>query len=718
VTTIAINQRKKYLGIPGIRYMVKVRRVSGGGLDLLSQFILDHVINKEDRVNVLLQSFGLPRGVIEDALTDLLESNRVSIDVLTGRLSKTPGRPERREYRLDPPFEVWQDECTGAILPMSMVRSYSKPISSDEVQLVWLHNQTSARDLLDLPAARALGSLISADPTITADQEGWVADGLVDPEKLGPLDLYVPVDHVEIDAKTTEFVSGKDLPPWLIRTWSFEMTTSEVGVQKPQGLNQNDNQIRAALELVESSNQRESPKVFDRARFKNLVDGWQSAFNASLGDTRELLRERNTFALDQLKIKLAESRSDFIESIVSSGHVRFESSSNHLREVWKTAESYVLIAQSKFTISDLEAVWSSTEGHNPKAVHLILIECSRRDVTADLDAWADSHTERALGGEVVLIRSEASVASGLCIADGREARFGSLKVLLAGEPVAIAQGRKVMQYLAASLTKDLNTQEAGGWWILRQLSPALINPIDLAAELGAIIKRFEILNQEFEGLIDEFSEIVSEPTESSVKEAANDEGSAEKEPEGESLLETAQLQLSKIELNAWEFHHAVFDELPKHRVLYAPLTRADLNWLYQETIDLAVAEKAHNLHIVLNLLCFHSAHARLVEFLQKIIDAGSAVRLTVSTCTEVENEEELKNAVGVLQRDVNRENARIEFTTREIPTGLILDGEIVALIWGDWFNALFQDGNQFGFVVESKELATQIKSVIDNSRTA
>src|SRR6476620_1873442 len=116
-----MNQSKKYLGIPGIRYMVKVRRVSGGGLDLLSQFILDYVINKEDRVNVLLQSFGLPRGDIEDALTDLLESNRVSLDDLTGRLSKTPGRPERREYRVDPPFEVWQDECTGAILPMSMV---------------------------------------------------------------------------------------------------------------------------------------------------------------------------------------------------------------------------------------------------------------------------------------------------------------------------------------------------------------------------------------------------------------------------------------------------------------------------------------------------------------------------------------------------------------------------------------------------------------------
>lgn len=696
-----MKKANKYIGIPGVRYRCRVRRVSAGGLDVLSQFILDHVLDKEDRISVLLQSFGLPRGVIEDALTELLEANRVSLDVLTGRLLKSAVRPDRREYRLDGPLEVWQDEFTGAILPISMVQRFAEPVPySDEAALLWLHGR-KARDLMDLPAARALGSLLTADPTLQADEGGWVADGLVYPEKLGPFDLYLPVDQVEVDGKAIDFVSGKGLPTWVTRNWSFELATSELSGESREARVEQQERIRSVVEEVTSGSDIEKIfGIFKRATLTNIIEGWRGKFEKSLGNIVDFVHQRNSFALEQLKYKIEEDIADFISRILSSGHVRFEhSTSTHLSELWNSAESYLLIAHNGFTVEELDEIWAKTEGNNVNPVHLILLDCSGRETSTDMELWLEARAERESGGEVVFVRTEVNIEGEFSVADGREARFGNLHALLSDEPVVIVQGRTAMQHLTASISKEINPQEAGGWWVLRQLSPALAQTIDICEELKKSLQDFADLKKEVGELIDDLS--------GSVFDGAD---SDQAELKGEGSIDIARGKVGQVELRVWEVCKQLLEEFPKHRMFIAPFSGSDLVSVRQGALEIAGAEKGHEINIILNTLPHRLAEGIFIEDLRKVIKAGSVIRFII--CPSVLNREPSQNTIGVLEiikQRLGAENITIEVSSTELPCGLILDKKLVAMGWGDWFDAMGQDVGQFGFIVESEALANQIK---------
>lgn len=689
------------MGIPGVRYRCRIRRVSAGGLDSLSQFILDHVLDKEDRISVLLQSFGLPRGVIENALTDLLESNRVNLDVLRARISKSASRPDRREYRVGPPLDVWQDECTGAILPLRMVQDFARPPSPSGVSQQWLRSHTKTRDLLDLPAARALGSLLSADPTLRVDEGGWIADGLIDPEKIGPFDLYLPVDQVEIDGKNLQFVTGTGLPLWVTRSWSFELATSELGVSGSEARPDEADTIRTSIELAAASaNVQTATRIFDQANLEYHLQGWKKNLHDSLRGVLEFAVQRNSFALEQLKSRIEDYKQDLIGRIVASGRIRFErSTTNHFREVWAIAHSYLLVVHRGFTVDELEQIWTSTEGNGASAVHLILLDCSGADASIDVLAWLKSRAERELGGELVLIRTEAAFESELCVVDGSEVRVGSLRALLAGEPVVIAQGRTVMQHLAASISKEISPREPGGWWVLRQLSPAFAESIQNCDDLDSVIEEFENLNNEVKTLIDEVCESVSDGV-----EVDSGESKAEKP-----LAEAVEGRILDIESGAFEVCNRLLEQFPKHRMLVVPIPGADLFSVRKEALEISGSEQGHQVDIILNGLPRRVVSGPFVAQLRKVIANGRTLRVIVCQSSLAQQTDvEITDRLEVIRQQLGAENLAIQVSKTELPCGVIVDRKTIAIGWGDWFDAMAPQVGQFGFIVESEELANQI----------
>lgn len=443
-----------------------MRLTSTGGLDSQSQFLLDEVA-KEDRIDILIRSFGLPQRVMEDALAELLARNRASLDVARGRILKSSDRPERRQYRLSPPFDVWQDEYTGSILPFSMVHGYTRyPKTEHAIPTLRVRGQAEVRDLLDLPAARSLGALLSADPTLKPDKLGWVADGLVDAEKIAAADLYLPLETVDIDGRVIEYVAGKGLPSWLTRSWSFELATSDTASDASEDSVRETDASRSQVEnAMLISTVQPSSSIFERSTLEYILTTWRRNFDGALRSCYELVRQKNGFVLEQLKSRVEAYSADLAQQVTDSGHILLgrTSRSSHLKEMWDCAQTYLVVLRHGFTVGDLEAIWSQTEAGARRGVHLLLIDSSGR-LSRDVEAWLGAGVEREAGGEVVLAPTERPLDAEMCVTDAPEARIGAFQSLMSDDQVLIVQGSAVVRQFASLISSELSS-ERGGWWV-------------------------------------------------------------------------------------------------------------------------------------------------------------------------------------------------------------------------------------------------------------
>src|SRR5207244_1057258 len=152
----------------------------------------------------------------------------------------------------------------------------------------------------------------------------------------------------------------------------FELDTSDLSTQGPEGRVQQD-RIRTVAEEAVNRDLESAAEILNSANVTHLLDGWRKNFDESITSVVEFARQQNSLALEQLKFRVSESSEDLTDRILASGHIRFERrDTNHLTELWRTAQSYLLIVHDGFTIDELNEIWASTEETKVSAVHLIL----------------------------------------------------------------------------------------------------------------------------------------------------------------------------------------------------------------------------------------------------------------------------------------------------------------------------------------------------------
>jgi hypothetical protein len=249
-----------------------------------------------------------------------------------------------------------------------------------------------------------------------------------------------------------------------------------------------------------------------------------------------------------------------------------------------------------------------------------------------------------------------------------------------------------MQHIAASISNEISPQEAGGWWVLRQLSPALVGSIDKCDGLDKTLRDISALGDELESLIDYVGESIIDATD--VESADPDD-------------DKARIQTDQIELKAWEISRHLLEEFSKHRMLIVPLLAGDLVSVREKVIDLASSDTNHELEVILNQLPRHFTE-RFINQFRKVLNSGSSLRFTL--CPSLVDGDQKTESLARLIKQIGNEDVVVQRSNIEIPSGLVLDGRTIVMGWGNWLETATRETNQFGFLVESEKLATQIRS--------
>jgi len=173
--------------------------------------------------------FGLPSRTVEDILADLLKQNRISLRLETGEVEILNRPTLRRRHRPGLPIDVWQDDFTGAILPLKKVFMYA---NQEEVRQVAHFKSVidGSAGFLDMPDSRILAMLAPFDRAMRVSHEGWVPEKLREKTRVGFVPIYAPVAMVNVNDLEIPFIDAPYLPAWLTKIWSRELSEgSECG---------------------------------------------------------------------------------------------------------------------------------------------------------------------------------------------------------------------------------------------------------------------------------------------------------------------------------------------------------------------------------------------------------------------------------------------------------------------------------------------------------
>lgn len=272
-----------YVEILGVSYKFQIRFRHVHLLDRFTRFLYEKVLPHEQRIETLVNSFGLPRRVMEDMLAELLRRNFAILDVGRGEIRRLSKPAPRFDYVVSKRvIQVWQDVVTGAFLPLSKVEHLSKPLARVGIQQ-WL--MTPDRDIgwqpdfVDAPDKRIINELQHIDPQLflASDLPGgpseWHVDSLVDKDRDRALPIYLKVEEISVERVANvdriRFIYEPTLPHWLTRAWSIQLRSADISPDAAK--------VGIALEQAELS--REKPSTaFERLMLNNFLDCWLTAF--------------------------------------------------------------------------------------------------------------------------------------------------------------------------------------------------------------------------------------------------------------------------------------------------------------------------------------------------------------------------------------------------------------------------------------------------------
>jgi hypothetical protein len=655
---------REYVRVRGVRYRCRIRLGSVSGLDPLAEFFHSEVLDYETHIGVLINSFGLPPRVIEDVLVDLLKRGYAVLDARNGRILKLhePGRG-RREFRLGADLTIWQDSVTGALLPVSAVEVYRGVPEKAFIREVGARPYSSMT-FLEAPDAHILSELGSMDPQLTIQEAGWIPDSLISKERLGNWDLFLPLSSAEVDGTVISFVDARTLPSWLTRQWSRALQPSRPSVARLASLIEKGRE--ASLKSVEQG-------VYAGVDMSRLVDSFQGAFFTVLRMSPPPTRRSQLY---DLEAKYA----DVQIRIESAGRVSLYAPSGkaHLREMWESAEAYLLVGLSKLDQKSIEAVVSATVGQGAHTGYLIIVGPSAGSAER-ISAFSTTR------GDVIVMFSKDIGVPECCIRDGVEVRFGTLKKLEGKDQLLSVSGRGALEIVLGRISEAIHGQP-GSTWVSRRLwhegrrsaFPAELQEISLC--LGSAV---ETLRGNL-GVVDE-----------QVKSTATRDGPlADRLPELRDSIEALCFSL--------------------------PSRFGDLADAYRSTEGRAfaevVAEAIRNLQrgATPGPLLLVSAHWEVdlatPEFVSLLLTAAAdhvCIQIVVAGADRLEQAQE---RLGEFRGLIGRTNVSIARCSKYLPD-MIVHGDYVAVFLG-------QSGRvecNAGFVAAAKGAAHQIRSIVTHA---
>lgn len=643
-----MSNTSEYVRVPGVLYRARRREVSVRGLDKLAEFFYDKVLLKESRVEVLVNSFGLPRRVIEDVLAGLLRSNHALLDVGNAELRRLD-RPEvRREHHLGDDIEIWQDGITGAFLPARFVdrlRIMTPPPKSRSLRS---KTEGQFQDFLDAPDARVIEALRSVQPSIVEGElAGFILDSFTEKERLEKYDIYLPIETATVENDEIHFVQDRygKVPFWLLHEWSrlLASATSEVDYSDTF-----DAEVMRAAQATRKARQE---SILITSRLESQLARWLHA-------VREITVNRNRAAIDRLH----DHRALLLSRLQSTDEIRFAPAAprkTHLQEMWERARTYMIVVSS--TEDRQEEILAAIGGKKQSAQ--LIVVCKEGQQAAEKD--------------LLIHPIHARIAPEMCLIDGIEARVGDLDLLFGGTPVIQMRGASALSPLAMTTLQQMS-YDGGGWWVRRQLqfhrAEAQMKTKETTA--AAFARTFDALCSE----IALFQPSSQEDAESSI---------------GTDLWQRAQALLYEIEQLA-----------ETAGVSVVPIPAADQREVLREALDAASeSPRPMSIDLVADAAPPNLYSGSWRPFFERANAGGARIHLM----TTPKADEETVSALRHLATQINSTLLTVSTTAAVLPPTLIIDGRLVVIGGDSWFHR--NVAANCSFLVESTRFAAELRAV-------
>ena len=687
------------LQVDGTQYRAIVRSSSVGGLDPLAEFFLERVLPIEARISHLMNLFGLPSRVIEDILADLLKQNRVTLNLRDGEIIVLDQPPGRRLYRNGGEINMWQDEHTGAILPMRVVRPYLVRRKGATIDL--LPKSFAARripKLLDLPHSRILSMLVPLDPGLRVNTDGWVPDSLLDTKPVDRQRIFVPLIGITIEGRAVQFVDAPTLPYWLTKAWSRDLETvpPEAGqlideaiasrVLSPANPSEEILERGTEAEIARSESAQQSRRnrsLFESSDPRTFINDWRYAIEDLIDaapEVRSLLSR-----LHRVDVR----RRVLVAQLRFRGKVRLlqSSPSCHIAELWQTAKRHLVIVSPEWSQELLQQVASATISTEDRAAHLILIDSSGRGTPVMLDSFRSSF-KKTSWGEIETAATTVAIDSAFCLVDGRYARLGSLKTILLRNDSAIEiSGVGGIQSLSASVAEWID-MKGSGWWIvdiLKVFDAPTDGPIE--ESIKSLNSRLQLLQDDIQARID----------------TVNDDRSPKEQMTQKPLSEQDYSLKTRADEIAEDLFALQIQMPAAMRSAFETLSQC-CDWVLRQ-------DRQHELELIVPALP-RDIYKAVGKVLLDILHAGTRVRIYLGSGAASKSVDRLRNVHPDLLEHPLFSWCVSAF---QLPNILIVDERIVAVASRSWFQPSQQTDS--GVVVHSESLANEIRALAEARKT-
>jgi hypothetical protein len=416
--------------IEGVLYSGRVRYASVSGLDRLAEFFLERILPDEPRISVLLDGFGLPPLMIQDILGDLLRGGYASLDLKRGEIRCAPRTEEsRRDYRYgDDIVGIWQELVTGRFLPERVIARLKWRPDGAEIVRLGYDRQSLPPDFLEAPNARIIASLNGADRAFLAHPEpGWEVDAIEDRDRLGPLDIYVPIQQTVIasdhEPEFIEYVQADQIPRWLKMAWSRALRKSRPGARVDE----------LGLSAIYPPKDAASPGLLDDCLIETHMERW-------IGRLSNLIQTENLSCNDVCWDDEAQTRSSLIERAKDAAKIEsaFQPSvttATHIEELWAKTDSYLLVAAPEMPDAIVRRLLELRCCHHGREPYLILVWPGGSSSDIVREARRRDPERRILAPPVGY-----SIFPAVCIVDGKRTYVATPEGLFSKEPVLHVAG--------------------------------------------------------------------------------------------------------------------------------------------------------------------------------------------------------------------------------------------------------------------------------------
>ena len=426
------------------------------GLSQLARYFYEDILPHIRDAKEISAATGLPSRLVEDVLVELLTWNCILLDFSPENGHAAEIRLQHQPVHTTPPtkpmgsIDVWQDQYTGAILPVQMIEDYApvkQPIGKHTSLINPAGGLSRDHEFITASDAWILSVLKTTAPDylFLSEDRGYALESLTEKTPRGPMTMYLPINEVKNENRNFRVIEAPlGLPWWLIRLWSRKLAVSDPDSQTHRTLN--------GISFPEEES------VFQELDEVRLARNWCRQFAQPPSETWAPLE--------------ASLREKLHVSLKQAGEYRISidkaaDGSNHLREMAAATRNFLLlVVHGESQARTVVEVVKSIRGN--ATWPLILVDDSKADAQTN-GSPAVGATEIG-GNRVVLVEANGGLNPTMCIRDGIEVRLGSLAQLQTSSPMMRVEGRLAIQDVFVPCINEVLPDNGGGWWVKKKIN--------------------------------------------------------------------------------------------------------------------------------------------------------------------------------------------------------------------------------------------------------